>query len=112
MIVRFKIQCFCFDSYFSWVYQKKLKKCPKIKLEQKSQHLSVNFFCPSLIYRYFYIFVLTKKRIFALKLGNSGKTRVIKVKEHKNDAIIKKSFLDNKGRYGRLRLECLYLYKI
>lgn len=31
------------------------------------------------------------------------KTRVIKVKEHKNDAIIRKSFLDNKGRYGRLR---------
>ncbi|WNM13914.1 IS3 family transposase [Mesomycoplasma ovipneumoniae] len=33
-----------------------------------------------------------------------SKTRVIKVKEHKNDAIIKKSFLDNKGRYGCLRL--------
>ncbi|WP_341491691.1 hypothetical protein [Mesomycoplasma ovipneumoniae] len=33
-----------------------------------------------------------------------SKTRVIKVKEHKNDAIIKKSFLDNEGRYGRLRL--------
>ncbi|WNM16979.1 IS3 family transposase [Mesomycoplasma ovipneumoniae] len=33
-----------------------------------------------------------------------SKTKVIKVKEHKNDAIIKKSFLDNKGRYGRLRL--------
>lgn len=33
-----------------------------------------------------------------------SKTRVIKVKEHKNDAIIRKSFLDNKGRYGRLRL--------
>ncbi len=36
-----------------------------------------------------------------------SKTRVIKVKEHKNDAIIKKSFLDNKGRYGRLRLSKL-----
>ncbi|CAT04734.1 HYPOTHETICAL PROTEIN MCJ_000570 [Mesomycoplasma conjunctivae] len=33
-----------------------------------------------------------------------SKTRVIKVKEHKNDTIIKKSFLDNKGRYGHLRL--------
>ncbi|WNM15419.1 IS3 family transposase [Mesomycoplasma ovipneumoniae] len=33
-----------------------------------------------------------------------SKTRVIKVREHKYDAIIKKSFLDNKGRYGRLRL--------
>ncbi|MHA0321509.1 IS3 family transposase [Mesomycoplasma ovipneumoniae] len=33
-----------------------------------------------------------------------SKTRVIKVKEHENDAIIKKSFLDNEGRYGRLRL--------
>ncbi|WNM15380.1 IS3 family transposase [Mesomycoplasma ovipneumoniae] len=33
-----------------------------------------------------------------------SKTKVIKVKVHKNDAIIKKSFLDNKGRYGRLRL--------
>ncbi|XBE78440.1 IS3 family transposase [Mesomycoplasma ovipneumoniae] len=33
-----------------------------------------------------------------------SKTRLIKVKEHENDAIIKKSFLDNKGRYGRLRL--------
>ncbi|WP_341515278.1 IS3 family transposase [Mesomycoplasma ovipneumoniae] len=38
-----------------------------------------------------------------------SKTRVIKVKEHKNDAIIKKSFLDNKGRYGRLRLSA-YIY--
>ncbi|WP_341493715.1 IS3 family transposase [Mesomycoplasma ovipneumoniae] len=31
---------------------------------------------------------------FCLKTGKLGK----------NDAIIKKSFLDNKGRYGRLRL--------
>ncbi|UVO15165.1 IS3 family transposase [Mesomycoplasma ovipneumoniae] len=38
-----------------------------------------------------------------------SKTRVIKVKEHENDAIIKKSFLDNKGRYGRLRLSA-YIY--
>ncbi|WP_337897395.1 hypothetical protein [Mesomycoplasma ovipneumoniae] len=38
-----------------------------------------------------------------------SKTRVIKVKERKNDAIIKKSFLDNKGRYGRLRLSA-YIY--
>ncbi|WNM14634.1 IS3 family transposase [Mesomycoplasma ovipneumoniae] len=38
-----------------------------------------------------------------------SKTKVIKVKEHKNDAIIKKSFLDNKGRYGRLRLSA-YIY--
>ncbi|WNM16289.1 IS3 family transposase [Mesomycoplasma ovipneumoniae] len=38
-----------------------------------------------------------------------SKTRVIKIKEHKNDAIIKKSFLDNKGRYGRLRLSA-YIY--
>ncbi|WP_223659032.1 hypothetical protein [Mycoplasma tauri] len=33
-----------------------------------------------------------------------SKTRVIKLKEYKNDTIIRKAFLDNKGRYGRLRL--------
>ncbi|WNM14653.1 transposase [Mesomycoplasma ovipneumoniae] len=38
-----------------------------------------------------------------------SKTKVIKVREHKYDAIIKKSFLDNKGRYGRLRLSA-YIY--
>ncbi|WNM15178.1 IS3 family transposase [Mesomycoplasma ovipneumoniae] len=38
-----------------------------------------------------------------------SKTKVIKVREHKNDAIIKKSFLDNKGRYGGLRLSA-YIY--
>ncbi|WP_223658888.1 hypothetical protein [Mycoplasma tauri] len=33
-----------------------------------------------------------------------SKTRVIKLKEYKNDTIIRKAFLDNKGRYDRLRL--------
>ncbi|WNM16296.1 IS3 family transposase [Mesomycoplasma ovipneumoniae] len=40
-----------------------------------------------------------------------SKTRVIKVKEQENDAIIKKSFLDNKARYGRLRLSSYIFIK-
>ncbi|WNM14296.1 IS3 family transposase [Mesomycoplasma ovipneumoniae] len=46
---------------------------------------------------------LQKFLMYADKQWQKSKTKVIKVKEHENDAIIKKSFLDNKGRYGGLR---------
>ncbi|MHA0261695.1 hypothetical protein [Mesomycoplasma ovipneumoniae] len=48
---------------------KKLKKSLKPKLEQKSQHLSVNFFCPGLSVRH--IFRLNEIEKYFIKVADT-----------------------------------------